>query len=457
MDFQGDSLQDIGPGPEFPRRRAQNRYSLYASATKITHRHSIKAGWGMARVQVNDLQDGHRRGTLLFAADFGRSEIENFLLGYPAQLTFTLGDLYRGFRSWEHFFYLGDQLPLTSRLSLSWGLRYEVQTAPSEVNGRTTVGYSTDRTNWAPRLGLGLESGWQEHDRPGGLRDFLRQRLPETYQFARFNGPGVQVIRIPSPPLVRLFSLPGQNILPGEQEVLHRISPDLVTPYSQQYSLAVESSLPAFPISASGLFRKPVVSLFTQNVSNRALPVPGVEASTATIDARRRTRARAISWKLQAIAMRTMMPRRSRLKKDRGRGVSFRPSIRSVRALIWEAILRAPHPASTLPPRLCFDLPIRLARVRPQGTEPVRCAAQPDSYLFVCASSVRHITGWTGLLLRDWNVSGTTIFQSGLPWHARTSAARAGERRRRLNDDPTCSIQRLLGESFDHPDNSAGT
>ncbi len=459
VDFQGDSLQDIGPGPEFPRRRAQNRYSLYASATKITHRHSIKAGWGMARVQVNDLQDGHRRGTLLFAADFGRSEIENFLLGVPSQLTFTLGDLYRGFRSWEHFFYLGDQLPLTSRLSLSWGLRYEVQTAPSEVNGRTTVGYSTDRTNWAPRLGLAWNPAGRSMTVRAGYGISYGNVFPETYQFARFNGPGVQVIRIPSPPLVRLFSLPGQNILPGEREVLHRISPDLATPYSQQYSLAVESSLPASLFLRLAYFGSRSFHLFTQNVSNRALPVPGVEASTATIDARRPDPRSSDILEIASNSNAYYDAAQVSLEKRPSRGVSFRAVYTFSKSIDLGGDFTST--ASSLDPSAeTGALTSPFASRESDRKGPSRFDAPHNltlSYSFALPS-VRHITGWTGLLLRDWNVSGTTIFQSGLPWHARTSDGPSwGNVDGVFNDRPNLLNLALLGESFDHPDNSAGT
>ena len=458
VDFQGDSLQDIGPGSEFPRRRAQNRYSLYASATKISRRHSIKAGWGMARVQVNDLHNGHRRGTLLFAADFDRSEIENFLLGVPSQLTFTRGDLYRGFRAWEHFLYFGDQFPLTSRWSLSWGLRYEVQTAPSEVNGRTTVGYSTDRTNWAPRLGAAWNPAGGSVTVRAGYGISYGKVFPETFQFARFTGPGVHVIRIPSPHLVRLFSLPSQNILPGERQVLHRISPDLATPYSQQYNLAVESSLSASLSLRLAYFGSRSFHLFTQNVSNRAIQVPGVEASTVTIDARRPDPRSSDILEIASNSIAYYDAAQVALEKRPSRGVSFRAVYTFSKSMDLGGDFSST--ASSLDPTAeTGALTSEFASRESDRKGPSRFDAPHNltlSYTF-SLPSVRHITGWTGLLLRDWNVSGTTILQSGLPWHARTSdGPNWGNVDGVFNDRPNLLNAALLGESLDHPDRSAG-
>ena len=461
LDFQADSLQDIGPGTQFPRRRVQNRFALYAGATKITSRHSLKAGWGMARVQVNDLDSSQRRGTLLFAADFGRSEIENFLLGTPSQLTFTLGDLYRGFRSWEHFFYLGDQVPLSPNLSLSLGLRYEVQTAPTVAHSLTDVGYSTDRTIWAPRAGLAWNPAGGSVTIRAGYGISYGGVFPETYQFARFASPGVQTIRIPAPDITRLLSIPSRNILPREEmverEVLHRISPDLATPYSHQYSFAIESSLPASLFLQLAYFGSRSFHLFTQNISNRARPLPGVDPTTANIDARRPDPRSSDILEIASNSNAYYDAAQVSLEKRLSRGVSFRavytfsksmdlggdftttassldPSAETG-ALTSEFVPRA---SDRKGPSL-FDTPHNLTL----------------SYTFALPS-VGHITGWSGLLLRDWDVSGTTIFRSGLPWQARTADGPGwGNLDGVPNDRPNLLNSSLLGGSFDHPDRSA--
>ena len=462
VDFQGDSLQDIGPGAEFPRRRAQNRFALYASVTKITSRHSLKAGWGVARVQVNDLQSDHSRGSLLFAADFGRTEIENFLLGQPTQLTFTLGNLYRGFRGWEHFFHFGDQIRLTPNLHLSLGLRYELQTAPTEVNGLTEVGYATDGTNWAPRAGLAWNPAGGLVTVRAGYGISYGSVFPETYQFARFSAPGVRTVRIPAPDITRLFSIPSPAIpgparLPGEREVLHRISPDLVTPYSHQYSLAMESSLPGSLFLRLAYLGSRSFHLFTQNVSNRARPVPGVEPTTASIDARRPDPRNSDILEIASNGNAYYDAAQISLEKRLSRGVSFRAVYTFSKSLDLGGDFTSTASGVETPAETGI-LTSEFASRKSDQKGPSLFDTPHNltlSYTFALPS-VGHITGWTGLLLRDWEVSGTTLFQAGLPWHARTADGPGwGNVDGVSNDRPNLLNPALLGRSFDRPEGSA--
>ncbi|HWP85931.1 MAG TPA: carboxypeptidase-like regulatory domain-containing protein, partial [Terriglobia bacterium] len=121
LDFSADQFTDVGPGAQFPRKRFQNRFQLYADVSRRAGRHTLSAGWSTTRVQVNDLQSDNARGTFRFAGDFGRTEIQNFLLGTPSSFTIAIGNFYRGFRNWEHFGYLQDQLQLSPSFSLSAG------------------------------------------------------------------------------------------------------------------------------------------------------------------------------------------------------------------------------------------------------------------------------------------------------------------------------------------------
>jgi hypothetical protein len=281
--------------------------------------------------------------------------------------------------------------------------------------------------------------------------------FPETYQFARFSSPGVRVLRVPAPDISRLLSIPLQGELPGERLVSHRISPDLATPYSHQYSLAVESSLPASLFLRMAYFGSRSFHLFTQNIANRAGAVPAIEPTTANIDARRPDPRWSDILEIASNSNAYYDAAQVTLEKRLSRGVSFRavytfsknldlggdftttasslqPSADSG-ALTSEFVSRA---SDRKGPSL-FDAPHNLT----------------FSYTFALPS-VGHITGWTGLLLRDWDVSGTTIFQSGLPWQARTADGPGwGNVDGVPNDRPNLLNPALLGKSFDHPDRSS--
>jgi hypothetical protein len=95
-------LAQIGPGIQFPRFRAENRFKMFSNLSRTIGRHTLKVGWSITRAQVNDLQSNNSRGTLSFLPDFGRTAVQNFLLGTPELFTIAIGNLYRGFRNWEH-------------------------------------------------------------------------------------------------------------------------------------------------------------------------------------------------------------------------------------------------------------------------------------------------------------------------------------------------------------------
>lgn len=457
VDFKGDALQDLGPGTHFPRYRVQNRFQFYGGVTKITGRHSLKAGGGIARVQVNDLQSDRSRGILIFSDDFGRSEIENFLLGQPTQLNITLGNLYRGFRNWEHFLYLGDQIRLTPALSLNLGLRYELQTAPTEVNGLTDVGYSTDRTNFAPRFGFAWNPGGGELVVRGGYGISYGSVFPVTYQFARFNPPAIRTVQISAPDITRLLSIPTEQASAAERTALNRLSPDLVTPYSHQYTLAVERPLPGSLFLRLAYLGSRSFHLFTHNIYNRARPVPGIPATTATIDARRPDPRYSDVTQIESNSNAYYDAAQVFLEKRLSRGISFRATYTFSKSIDLGGDFTNTASGVENPPE--YGLVTSEFVSRKDDLKGWSLFDTPHnltvSYTFALPS-VGHIVGWQGLLLRDWEISGTTIFQSGIPWHPHTADAPGlGNVDGVQQDRPNLLNPALLGKSFDDPDTSA--
>jgi hypothetical protein len=457
VDFKGDALQDLGPGTHFPRYRVQNRFQFYAGVTKIAGRHSWKAGTGLARVQVNDLQSDRSRGTLIFAPDFGRTEIENFLLGTPSQLNLTLGNLYRGFRGWEHFFYVADQIRLTSSLSVNLGLRYELQTAPTEVNGLTDVGYSTDATNFAPRVGFAWNPGGGDLAVRGGYGISYGSVFPVTYQFARFNPPATRTLQISAPDLSGLLSIPTEQTSAAPRTALNRLSPDLVTPYSQQYSLAVERPLPGSFFLRLAYLGSRSFHLFTHNISNRARPVPGIPATTETINARRPDPRYYDITEIASDSIAYYDAAQVALEKRLSRGIAFRATYTFSKSMDLGGDFTNTASGVENPPE--YGLITSEFASRKDDQKAWSLFDTPHnltvSYTFALPP-VGHITGWQGLLLRDWEISGTTIFQSGIPWHPHTGAdgPGLGNVDGVQQDRPNLLDPAVLGKSFDDPDTS---
>ena len=113
------------------------------------------------------------------------NDFADFLLGYPANAKVQFGDTSTYFRNWGYIGYASDDWHMFPRFTLTYGLRYEAFTPPTEINGRiTNLQVSPDFTqvqcvtpvlvepcsagptaslfyghynNWAPRLGI----AWQ--------------------------------------------------------------------------------------------------------------------------------------------------------------------------------------------------------------------------------------------------------------------------------------------------------
>ena len=169
---------------------------------------------------------------------------------------------------------------------MTFGLRYEVVTAPTEVNNLTNVGFDTDANNFAPQVGFAWNPGGSIVIR-GGYGISFGQIFPGTFQLARFNPPAVRTITIQNPALVK--PLKNLEITPGEPQrsELNLMSPDLVSPYAHQYNLVIEKNFSENLLFQVGYVGNRTLKSFFPFVSNRAEPVAGVPASTATIDERR--------------------------------------------------------------------------------------------------------------------------------------------------------------------------
>ena len=199
-------LAQIGPGIQFPRFRAENRFKLFSNLSRTMGRHTLKVGWSITRPQVNDLQSNNSRGTLSFLPDFGRTAVQNFLLGTPELFTIAIGNLYRGFRNWEHVVYLEDEFRISPTFSINMGVRYEVETSPtgSEQPHRSQ---NADRAGHRAAVWVGVEPRAGKAHGSRRLWHLLQLHFPVTYQTTRFNPPSVQVLEINTPSLVDALAL----------------------------------------------------------------------------------------------------------------------------------------------------------------------------------------------------------------------------------------------------------
>jgi len=148
LGFNYDSASAIGQGPPFfnvngyspiggtitgPRNSTQNNYEVSDSLSLLRGSHSLKFGGELRRTQVNALQVIAPNAFFVFSSASPTNDgFANFLLAKPSLFYQGLGNMSRGLRDWENSLYFQDEWRVSNRLTLNYGLRYEVNTPISE-------------------------------------------------------------------------------------------------------------------------------------------------------------------------------------------------------------------------------------------------------------------------------------------------------------------------------------
>jgi hypothetical protein len=173
-----------------------NQTLRFIDTVSYTHtKHTIRGGGEIRRMQINTRNDPTARGSFTFTGlmtsqlDAAGNPVQgtgydfaDFLLGLPQSTNVRFGSSNTYFRSWGFNLYAQDDWRVHPRFTLTYGLRYELQTPPIELfnklanldmddavtavatvlPGGTSPFHGTypralvhgDYNNWAPRLGI---------------------------------------------------------------------------------------------------------------------------------------------------------------------------------------------------------------------------------------------------------------------------------------------------------------
>lgn len=282
------SIDFLGPSTTVPLDRAQNTFRYAGRLQRTSGNHTFNTGFDVSRRQINGNETNGSRGVFSFRNDFGRTLVGNILAGVPSNYRQSIGDSHRGFRAWMPVFFIGDVWRASQRLTLNYGLRYEVSPRPREVNQLSQIPYDCDCNNFAPIFGF----AYRASDRWGVFRASYGLQYGEifaaTYMQTRFNPPGILTLNLDTQNLVDpLSALPPGGLDPNQRSDANQIDPALAVPYSHQYNFTWElRPRQDWTLALSYIGSRSIKLLETWWI-NRGQPVEGIVTSTSNINRRR--------------------------------------------------------------------------------------------------------------------------------------------------------------------------
>jgi Carboxypeptidase regulatory-like domain/TonB dependent receptor len=140
-----------------PRNTFENAFDYSGALNWVHGRHEIKFGGGYQRLQVNALQGIASNGFYVFAGfPVVPDAFASFLFGQPVVFLQGLGDFERGIRGNAANAYVQDTFKATSRLTLNFGVRYELPFPYTEIKNRQTLWIPGRQSTVVPNAPNGL-------------------------------------------------------------------------------------------------------------------------------------------------------------------------------------------------------------------------------------------------------------------------------------------------------------
>jgi hypothetical protein len=281
----GTAYQTLGPGASIPIDRRLTRFRYAAIYRRTVGNHQLSFGGELDRLRNNGLESSSERGNYYFRSDFGRDAITNFRLGIASRYSAGIGNGYRGFRWFEQQFFAGDTWRARPNLVFSAGLRYSPVTGENEVHGLTPIVFHCDCATFGPHFGIAWNTRGAGVIRAAyGLH--FGDIFPQTLQQVRWDPPNFLKVEVQAPASIPA-PLANTYLGPGARHLQFDVPPDLKSPYSHQYTFIWEPFQHKSWSIQLGYIGSRTHRLFMMWFANRAVPMPGIPQTTATIPDRR--------------------------------------------------------------------------------------------------------------------------------------------------------------------------
>ena len=155
--FNINGYSPVGGAIVGPRTSTQNDYELYDSLSLIRARHAIKIGADGRNTRITAFQAIAPNSFFVFTPSFPSNDgFANFLMGRPLVFYQGLGDLSRGLRNWSTGLFAQDEWRATNRLTLNYGVRWEVNPPFTEVRDRLNTFVPGQQSTVFPNAPLGV-------------------------------------------------------------------------------------------------------------------------------------------------------------------------------------------------------------------------------------------------------------------------------------------------------------
>ena len=160
-----------------PQNTWQNDYQASYSIAMTRGEHNFKLGAELARQQINVLFGIATNGFFVFAPFPVSDSFGSFLLGQSVQFFQGGGQFDRGLRKWIGAGYAQDEWRITPRLTLNYGVRYEINTPYTEIRNRLNAWAPGEQSKVYPNAPAGLlfpgDSGVPAGIAPVDYREFM--------------------------------------------------------------------------------------------------------------------------------------------------------------------------------------------------------------------------------------------------------------------------------------------
>jgi len=217
-----------------------NRYELQNVTSWVDGPHTWKAG-GRARYNsTSDIAPTNFSGTFIFASlEQYRSVLQQVPGARPAQFTRNSGDPQAGVRRFDFGGFIQDDWRVRPDFTLSYGLRYEIQTNIS------------DWTNFAPRLSFAWAPGAKAGGKApatvirGGAGIFYYRFSEDLTLLAhRFNGTGETQFIVTNPDFFPRVPSAAELLSTAQKPTVRHVAADSKAPSAYRATLSLEHQLP---------------------------------------------------------------------------------------------------------------------------------------------------------------------------------------------------------------------